>query len=42
MKVAGWGLVTAQAAANWGNVKYNLATNINGVRGAIFQLTAPS
>jgi len=27
--LAGWNLVTAQAAVNWGNVKYNLATNIN-------------
>ncbi|KAF7325298.1 hypothetical protein MVEN_02637300 [Mycena venus] len=27
--LAGWNLVAAQAAANWGNGKYNLATNIN-------------
>ncbi|KAJ6593234.1 hypothetical protein B0H19DRAFT_15208 [Mycena capillaripes] len=27
--LAGWSLVEAQAATNWGNVKYNLATNIN-------------
>ncbi|KAJ6497449.1 hypothetical protein C8R45DRAFT_982932 [Mycena sanguinolenta] len=27
--LAGWSLVTAKAAANWGTGKYNLATNIN-------------
>ncbi|KAJ6590153.1 hypothetical protein DFH09DRAFT_1140973 [Mycena vulgaris] len=27
-ELAGWGLVEAQAKANWGNGKYNLATNI--------------
>ncbi|KAJ7935343.1 hypothetical protein B0H13DRAFT_2305001 [Mycena leptocephala] len=40
--LAGWGLVTAQAAANWGNVKYNLATNINGDAWGNFEADYPA